>query len=286
MEIGIGLPSTVPGVDPADLLEWARRAEQRGFASVGVLDRLVYGNDEPLITLAAAAAVTSRVRLTTAILIAPYRGSPAVLAKQVATLDHLSGGRVVLGLAVGGRRDDFEAAGLPFAGRGARLDDMVREMREIWAGQPRGFAGAIGPQPKGGRPMLVFGGTAEAAFDRAARYGDGWIGAGAQPEAFTGFRERVLAAWSRHGRTDTPRLMVIGYFALGPDAREQSRRYLLDYYGFLGPNAEYAVQGALVDDAAIAEVVGRFEQAGCDELLLFPCSTDTAQVDLLADLVL
>jgi alkanesulfonate monooxygenase SsuD/methylene tetrahydromethanopterin reductase-like flavin-dependent oxidoreductase (luciferase family) len=285
MEIGIGLPSTVPGVDPADLLAWARRAEQRGFASLGVLDRLVYGNDEPLVTLAAAAAVTTRVRLTTAVLVAPYRGSAAVLAKQVATLDHLSAGRVVLGLAAGVRADDFEAAGLPFAGRGARLDDMVREMREIWAGQPRGFAGAIGPQPKGGRPMLVFGGMAEAAFDRAARYGDGWI-AGARPEAFAASRERVLAAWSRHGRTDAPRLMSIGYFALGPEAREQARRYLLDYYAFLGPGAEQAAEGALVGDAAVAEVVGRFEQAGCDELLLFPCSTDTAQVDLLADLVL
>ena len=114
MDIGIGLPNAIRGVEGTAILDWARRAEAAGFSSLGTLDRFVYGNCEALVTLAAAAAVTERVRLVTDILIAPLRGT-AMLAKQAATVDRLSGGRLVLGLAVGGREDDFVAAEADFA---------------------------------------------------------------------------------------------------------------------------------------------------------------------------
>src|SRR5437870_4313125 len=101
MDIGIGLPAAVPGVDGRTLIEWARRAEEFPFSALGTLDRLVYSNWDPLVSLAAAAAVTERVRLVVAVLLAPLRVNAALLAKQALTLDSLAGGRLVLGMGVG-----------------------------------------------------------------------------------------------------------------------------------------------------------------------------------------
>src|SRR3954463_16261057 len=111
MDVGIGLPNAVRGVDRRGIVEWAQRAEEAGFSTLGTIDRIVYPNYESLIALAAAAAVTERIGLATDILIAPLRRSTALLAKQAATVDSLSGGRLVLGLAPGGREDDYEISG-------------------------------------------------------------------------------------------------------------------------------------------------------------------------------
>ena len=142
MKVGIGLPNAVRGVGRAGIVEWTQRAERAGFASVGTLDRLVYPNYESLIVLAAAAAVTERVELVTDVLIAPLRSNTALLAKQAATLDSLSGGRLTLGLAPGGRKDDFEASGVDFSRRGRIFEQQLDEMTAVWRGE-----GGIGPAP-------------------------------------------------------------------------------------------------------------------------------------------
>src|SRR3954447_3840320 len=181
MDVGIGLPATIPGVEGAQVIEWARRAEARGFSRLGALGRAVYANYEPLVALAAAAAVTERIRLATAILIAPVRENGALLAKQAASLDRLSGGRLVLGVAVGGREDDYAASHSDFHDRGRRFEAMLEEWRRMWDGESSGTAGAIGPRPANGRPQLIIGGQADVAFERAAKYADGWIMGGGDP---------------------------------------------------------------------------------------------------------
>ena len=124
MHIGIGLPAGIPGVSDDEVLEWARLADAGPFSSVGIIDRVVYPNWEPLIALAAAAAVTRRVRLMTTLLIGPVRDA-VLLAKQAASIDALSGGRLTLGLGVGRRGDDYEAVGGNFHRRGSRFEQQL-----------------------------------------------------------------------------------------------------------------------------------------------------------------
>jgi len=101
MDVGIGLPNAVPGTTGDQLTDWARRAEARGFSSLGTIDRVTYGNYEPLVALSAAAAVTERIGLLTSVLLAPLRRNGAVLGKQTLSLNALSGGRLTLGVGIG-----------------------------------------------------------------------------------------------------------------------------------------------------------------------------------------
>ena len=116
MEIGIGLPNAVPGTTGDQLTEWARRADDAGFSTLGTIDRIAYPNLEPLVALGAASAVTERIRLTTSILIAPYRRARVLLAKQAASIQRISGGRMVLGIAVGGAGRRLRGVGGRFRG--------------------------------------------------------------------------------------------------------------------------------------------------------------------------
>lgn len=278
MDVGIGLPNTVKGVDRAGIVDWARAAEAAGFASLGTIDRLAYANYESLIALAAAAAVTERIRLVTDILIAPLRRSTALLAKQAATIDNLSGGRLVLGLAPGGREDDYELSGVDFHGRGRLFDRQLEDLARFWRGE-----GGIGPAPvRGDRPRLVIGGTSDAAFRRAARHADGWTSGGGGVERFAQGLERARAAWREAGRDDEPRTMALFYFSLGDRAAEQARTTLGEYYSFAGEYADLIVAGAAKDEATVREYLDGFEGAGADEVICFPSSADPAQVELLA----
>jgi alkanesulfonate monooxygenase SsuD/methylene tetrahydromethanopterin reductase-like flavin-dependent oxidoreductase (luciferase family) len=281
MDVGIGLPNAVRGVDRRGTVEWARRAEAAGFSSLGTIDRIVYPNYESLISLAAAAAVTERIRLVTDILIAPLRTNTALLAKQAATIDNLSEGRLVLGLAVGGRQDDYEASGADFASRGKTFDRQLEELGALWRGD-RG----VGPPPaRGDRPTLLIGGASDAALRRAARHADGWTLGGGTPDAFVERSEKLRAAWAAEGRDGEPRTMALVYFALGDDAEEAARANLGHYYAFLGEYADQIVAGAAKDEDAVKRYLSAFEQVGVDEVICFPTSTDPEQVDLLARVV-
>jgi len=224
MDFSIGLPNTVSGVTRGSLLEWARRADASGFAGVGSLDRLVYANYESLVSLAAAAAVTERVRLSTQVLLVPWRLNAALVAKQVATLQHMSNGRVVLGVAPGGREDDYTASGTTMKGRGDRLAEMIEEMLRIWEGEERGAAGAIGPPLDNvGRPGLLVGGGVEASWRRAAKLADGWTAGGLPPDQFAKARGRRARRVARRGPGGQPAADGAGLFRSGPYRRPGRR---------------------------------------------------------------
>ena len=277
MDVGIGLPNAVPGTTGPQLTEFARRAEARGFSTLGTIDRVAYGNYEPLIALAAAAAVTEGIGLATSVLLAPLRVNGVALAKQTLSLQALSGGRLTLGLAVGGREDDYELAGVDMGTRGNVLDAMLGRMREVWEG---GQMGPSAPSP----PRVLIGGAVEASFRRAADYGDGWIASGGTAEQFSDLREKAEAAWTAAGREGAPRTAALAYFSLGDRAEENARGYLGDYYGWLGEEVAGAIaQSAAKDPETVRRYVSAFESAGCDELIVFPSAADAEQVDLLAD---
>ncbi|HEV7563670.1 MAG TPA: LLM class flavin-dependent oxidoreductase [Solirubrobacterales bacterium] len=277
MDVSIGLPSTVPGATGKQLTEWARRAEARGFTSLGTVDRLVYANYEPLTALAAAAAVTERIGLCTAVVLGPLRANAAVLAKQALSVHALSGERLLLGIGLGGREDDYEFAGIPLGNRGEELEQMLTRMETAWADD------RMGPSTET-PPTLIVGGGVDASFARAARHGVGWIAGGLPPEQFAEAAAKVKAEWSAAGREGSPRLMALAYFSLGDGAEEKAKNYLTDYYGWLGEEtANFIADSAAKDAETVKGYLAAFEGVGCDELILFPSSPDPAQVDLLAD---
>lgn len=276
MKIGIGLPNTVPGTHGGQMREWAIRAEAAGFSTLGTIDRLIYGNHESLIALSYAAAVTERIGLLTSVLLSPLRSNNALLAKQAGSLHKLSGGRLTLGVAVGGREDDYEISGIDFSNRGALFDRQLEDLRRFWDEGTVGFPA----------PHVVIGGRSGATFRRAARW-DGWMMGGGAPDTFPPEIVKLDAAWAEAGRDDQPRKMSLAYFALGDKARAQASGYIEDYYAFLGPEAAAGFGASVPADAdAIKGVVDAFAAAGCDELVWFPTASDPAQVDLLAEVVL
>jgi probable F420-dependent oxidoreductase len=243
-QIGVALPLAAADTRATTALAFAQRAEAAGVGSVWVLDRLVYDCYEPLITLAAVATGTQRVRLGMGILLGALR-PPVLLAKMLATLDQLSAGRVIVGLGAGTRADDFEAVGVPHAGRGRRLDELIDVLTLAWSGAPVRYAGRaytldvgpVGPRPlQQPHPPLWLGGRAEAVLRRTARVGDGYIGRSSDgPAGFRRIWEQIRAYAEAAGRdpaTIVPAAQV--YACVDDDPRRAAAltaEYLTSYYG-------------------------------------------------------
>ena len=278
MRVGVGLPSTVPGASGSLIAAWGRRADAGPFTSLGVLDRVAFESFDPFGVLSAASAVTHRITLVTMVVIGPLRPT-TLLAKQAASVDALSGGRLVLGLSIGAREEDYDAIGVPHRGRGDRLSEQLADLRELWEGQR--VAPATG---RIGGPGLLVGGASGDAFARAARSGDGYVHGGGPPRAFAAAASNAVAAWEDFERPGRPELWGQGYFALGGDDEAAAgERYLLDYYAFTGPFAEKVAALNLTSARAVLDFVRAYEDAGCDELVLLPTVAAVDQVDRLAE---
>lgn len=288
MQIGIFLPTSHPNQSAQPILDSARIADQGGLDSVWVIDRVVFPLIEAYTTLAAVSAVTSRVTLGTSVLLGPTR-DPVLLAAQTASIDLLSGGRMVLGLGVGSREEDYIATGRDFHTRGRRLDSDVATMRRIWAGEPLvdGFA-PIGPRPVNGSIPLLFGGSSDAAMARAARVGDGHLcvprGLDMQARMF----EKFKAAWSAAGRTEKPLLYAQGYYCVDDSierAQERIAEYQLYYYGrrprASGGTAQQSEFDLVGPPDVLAQAMTRYAALDVDGLVLLPATGELSQVEAL-----
>lgn len=210
---------------------------------------------------------------------------PVLLAKQVATLDHISRGRFVLGIGAGGREDDFAVTGFDFHTRGKRLDSALDLMHRAWRGEPvPGTTQPVTPRPLNGHSVpLIFGGYTPRAIARAAKYGIGYTLGGGTPERLKAMMETFTAAWKEAGRGGKPEFRALNYFALGDDVAAEAESNIKDYYGDYGAGAW---KGATKSAAEAKERVKAFADAGCNELLFFMAAPSVAQAERIAKAVL
>jgi alkanesulfonate monooxygenase SsuD/methylene tetrahydromethanopterin reductase-like flavin-dependent oxidoreductase (luciferase family) len=288
MDIAMTLPTMVPH-GRKEVLAWCRGIDEGPWSSLAVPERITFPSHSMIVELAAAAALTERVRIWTTIVVLPAHNEVEI-AKQMASVDQLCDGRLTVGVGVGGREHDYRAIGASFTRRWSRMDDQVAVMRRIWAGEPP-FPGAdpVGPPPiQPGGPPLIAGALGPKAIGRAARWAAGVDGAwtlDGDPTAIRAAFDVIEAAWRAAGRDDPPHLSTSLWYALGPDAEDRLRRYAYDYLAVFGEAA--ANSGAkgvtCYSPAALRRAVEGIRAAGADELFLVPTTADPVELDRTRD---
>ena len=286
MRVALGLPSRVVGASAEVMLEWMTRAENGPFSSLVVTDRVVSAALEPLTVLATAAAATKRIGLMTSVVIGPTRET-TLLARQAATIDVLSNGRLTLGIGIGVRENDYLATGFDFHRRGHRVNEQLAAMRRLWAGQP--FSDAIGPigpaSPRRQGPEILVGGYVQAVVRRIALWGDGYMApGGGEPESMLKMWRGILHAWKEAERAGKPRWVGASYYALGPAAAEQAASYINANYGYNRDLAARRLRSLPVTRQALQDAVKLQADMGVDEFILRPCAEDLEQLDRLAEI--
>ena len=292
MRITMGLPTLFPHGRDTELA-WYRKIDEGPWDGLATYERVVYPDSWSVIPqLAAAAVSTERVRLWTDVVALPMR-DPVLFAKDLATIDVLSGGRLTLGVGIGAWDEDYVAVGSPLERKRQRMDDAVAAMRRVWAQEPpvEGHH-PVGPTPAqvAGIP-LVAGVVGPKALARAAQ----WAFGVSDPahslhfngEALAAQRERVVEAWRAAGRTERPHFSAPVWFALGPDPEDQLGEHVQDFWDqdvtATGPASSYLTAptaGTLNCGAAglLAAVTGA-RDAGLDELRLIPTTADPDEID-------
>jgi alkanesulfonate monooxygenase SsuD/methylene tetrahydromethanopterin reductase-like flavin-dependent oxidoreductase (luciferase family) len=285
MKLGIGLPNHVAEVEGSAIAQWARRAEERGFESVTTIDRLIYPSLDSIISLAVAAGATADLTLVTNVLLAPLY-PPVLLAKQLASVAAASGDRLVLGVAVGGRQDDYAAAGVDFGSRGGILDDVTAVWRRVWAGESLDGETPLCPSPVA-IPVL-FGGKSKATLRRATTLGDGWAAGAVRDYAMqSSFADQVRSRWQEAGRAGRPTIQASLNFAIGDEeVVADGRRNLGRYYAFTPEYSAMSVADMVATPDDARDAVRHYRDLGFDRLLFHPAVATPEQVDRLADAVL
>ena len=290
MDVGVALPTMAPGYGPGTTVDWSRGIDAGPFSSVSAGERITFDNPEIATTLAAAAAVTERVEVIANIWILPMH-PPALVAKQVATLDHLASGRFTLGVGVGGRGHDYRAAEAAYERRHARLDECVAAVRRLLAGDPP-FPGAdpVGPPPvrPGGVP-IVASPMGPRSMARAAAWADGITGfsvAGKAAEMRT-TNELADRVFAEAGRPPPRKLSGCFYVVGVEDPLATLRSFAARYLAIFGEDFATAMAEecwvATPDD--LRRVLDDAEGAGVDELVLVPGTVDARCLDVTAEVV-
>jgi alkanesulfonate monooxygenase SsuD/methylene tetrahydromethanopterin reductase-like flavin-dependent oxidoreductase (luciferase family) len=286
MRIAIGLPSRVASASGAVILEWVTGAERGPFSTVVVTDRVVSQALEPLTVLAMAAGATRRIRLMSSVVIGPTRET-TLLARQAATIDVLSGGRLTLGIGIGVRANDYLATGFDFHRRGRRAEEQLPTLRRLWSGEGLSDeVGAIGPRPcSADGPELLIGGYVPAIVQRIAKWGDGYMApGGGEPQSLLKMWRQIEQAWQEAGRKGKPRWVGASYYALGPNAADHANRYIAANYGYNPDLAARRLSTLPTSTAAVEEAIKRQGDMGVEEFILRPCADDLDQMDRLAEI--
>ena len=266
------------------LLAWCRQLDQGPFHALSCGERVTGYSVDMRVSLAAAAAVTERIRVTPSLYVLPMHQT-AQVAKEVATLDWLSNGRVTMCVGVGGRQADYQAVGAPFSRRHQRMDEQVAELRRLWSGEaPFEGADPIGPAPvqAGGPPMLI-GAMGPKGMARGARWADGIyaFSMNGDGEEMRGMLEMWQQAWEAAGRSGPTQRVGGFWYSLAPDAAEALPTYVYEYMKIAGEAFARSLAKTMTrhSDDAVLEAMDAMEAAGCDELYMVPATADLAEID-------
>ena len=290
MDIGLALPTMADGWDRSTLLDWCRVVDEGPFSSISCGERITYHNVEMISTLSAAAALTERVRVMVNLAISPWH-STMLLAKQIATMDLISGGRLDVGLGVGGREQDYRGVGASMAARHQRLDDQVAEMRRLWAGEPAlADAPPLGPPVvQVGGPPLYAGALGPKATARAAAWAHGISGfsLSLDPVEITNAASLARSVWAEHGHVEPPRFVVACFAVVGvPDASTVLSSFTRSYMEIFGDEwaDAMAATATLHSAASLGDALAAAAESGVvDEVIVVPGTTDPACADAVAE---
>lgn len=272
------------------ILAWARKIDAGPFDSLSCGERITGHTYEMHSLLCAAAAVTERVRIMPALYVLPMR-STVLTAKEVATLDAISGGRVSITVGVGGREKDYQAVGASFTHRHQRLDDQVADLKRVWGGETlQDGMDEIGPtSPQGANIPIYAGAMGPKAIARASVWADGIYGASmlGDREGHQAIFEMAKDAWNRRGRADKPYLIGSFWCSLSPNAEADLQSYIYNYMRYMGEDVGkgMAAMSTRHTPVAILEAIENIRNAGADELLICPATAHYDEVDQLAELI-
>ena len=285
MDLSMGLPSFIPHGRNEELT-WCRKIDEGPWDGLAICDRLVYDSWALTVQLAAAAAVTERVKLWTAIATLPTRNA-VHFAKEMATIDQLSAGRLTLGVGIGGQGEDYAATGTETSFRRRQMDEHVAAMKDVWSQKPpvEGY-GPVGPRPyRGSTVPLVAGVSGPKALARAAQWADG-VNDPNQTIQLDGQdlsdqRKLVVKAWADAGRDEVPHFSACMWFALGPDPEEQFTRHLGEFFQSYGADvsAKYSRASPNFGATGLLNAVSGAREAGVDDLILIPTTSDPSEID-------